>query len=547
MYKTTNSTLALFSYLLPPSSLNRTLLLPLLCWLFSTTLAGAQSIAPDIALPDRNGNIVSLSSLRGRYVLLNFWEAGCPSATIKFPNIATLYSKFNQAKFQNASGFEVYNVSLDTDKGQWLLGLQSIAPNWKYDVSDLLGYYSPSLRPYGISSPTSFLISPNGTIEAVAPSIANIDQLLSNHILDNGLSYKVQLGIFSPSQKAAQNFNAISHIASLQEEKAPNGDAIVVMGNFFDPNIAQLAAERAKQSGFSQASIITYKNNVRTDGVGSAGEIQPFVSDLIISYQQQPAPSPVTYSPVAATYTQTQTAQLPMGDFSSSIRKGTTPVYANPTVYSAPALATSSNEIPLGLSETHGYNPQIPVRKEDLPYLSKPSQTVVPASSTPLPTPNVTPPPALQNYTPATTTPPKTSSSTMQTTPRYNDSGMDYEQAINQAANPSQLNSYYHDNNHQHNENCNHDNGIAPITPPKPVAPTAVPTKPSSYSNTQKAVSTSTSGGKKNTTVKKNNTSRSAKEWFSNLFSSRRTKQIRKVEKMRRELKQLEMELESTK
>ena len=118
------------------------------------------SIAPEIILDDINGNSISLSSLRGRYVLLDFWAAWCRPCREENPNILENYNRFKD------QGFEVYQVSLDRNKEDWSRGIEQDNLPW-INVSDLKYYQSDAAVLYNINKiPSAFLLDPNGTIIA---------------------------------------------------------------------------------------------------------------------------------------------------------------------------------------------------------------------------------------------------------------------------------------------------------------------------------------------------------------------------------------------
>ena len=118
------------------------------------------SIAPEIILDDINGNPISLSSLRGRYVLLDFWAAWCRPCREENPNILENYNRFKD------QGFEVYQVSLDRNKEDWLRGIEQDNLPW-INVSDLKYYQSDAAVLYNINKiPSAFLLDPSGTIIA---------------------------------------------------------------------------------------------------------------------------------------------------------------------------------------------------------------------------------------------------------------------------------------------------------------------------------------------------------------------------------------------
>ena len=122
---------------------------------------GIGAIAPEIALPNPEGDTIKLSSTRGEYVLLDFWAAWCAPCRTENPHLAELYKKYNP------KGFEIYQVSLDQTREAWLNGIREDKTGDWIHVSDIK-YWSSSVVPlYGIESiPANYLLDIEGRIIA---------------------------------------------------------------------------------------------------------------------------------------------------------------------------------------------------------------------------------------------------------------------------------------------------------------------------------------------------------------------------------------------
>ena len=118
------------------------------------------SVAPDIILNDTSGVPISLASLRGKYVLLDFWAAWCRPCREENPNIVENYNNYK------SYGFDVYQVSLDRTKEDWVRGIKQDQLPW-INVSDLKYYQSEAAELYNVDRiPSAFLLDPEGKIIA---------------------------------------------------------------------------------------------------------------------------------------------------------------------------------------------------------------------------------------------------------------------------------------------------------------------------------------------------------------------------------------------
>ncbi len=157
--------------------LNVGLLLP-----FSTTtsIAAAPDIgdmAPEITLPDRNGQNFRLSSLKGNLVLVSFWSTWCVACNVvKNPEYVKLYDKYKLDQFTTADGFTILSVGFDSNIDKWKRRIQKNNLTWPFHVVDPASYDSPYWLIYELESiPANFLLDENGQILGRDMSFTQLD------------------------------------------------------------------------------------------------------------------------------------------------------------------------------------------------------------------------------------------------------------------------------------------------------------------------------------------------------------------------------------
>ena len=123
-------------------------------------ITGLGTKAPDFTATGIDGKAVTLSSFKGKYLLLDFWASWCGPCREENPNVVKAYAQFKN------KNFNILSFSLDDNKDAWQNAVASDKLSWT-QVSDLKGWASPVARLYGIQAiPSNLLLDSDGKIIA---------------------------------------------------------------------------------------------------------------------------------------------------------------------------------------------------------------------------------------------------------------------------------------------------------------------------------------------------------------------------------------------
>jgi thiol-disulfide isomerase/thioredoxin len=126
---------------------------------FKASMIGV--VAPDIVQADTSGKPLSLSTLRGKIVMIDFWASWCGPCRRDNPHVVGLYQKYRDR------GFDIFSVSLDQSRDRWIQAIKDDRLSWPSHVSDLQQWSNAAARLYGVNSvPHTVLLDREGKIIA---------------------------------------------------------------------------------------------------------------------------------------------------------------------------------------------------------------------------------------------------------------------------------------------------------------------------------------------------------------------------------------------
>lgn len=137
----------------------------------------------DIRLPDQSGDTLSLYSLKGNIVLLQFWASWCGPCRYENQELTLLYSKFQNVSMKDGGTFKIFSVSLDKNKDAWMNAVANDQMIWKENVIDADEKSTDIANQFNVHSiPATYLIDQSGMIIGVNLSPMQIESVLSKRI-----------------------------------------------------------------------------------------------------------------------------------------------------------------------------------------------------------------------------------------------------------------------------------------------------------------------------------------------------------------------------
>ena len=132
--------------------------------------------APDFTAPNPQGKQITLSEIKGKVTIVDFWASWCKPCRIENPNLVKLYEKYH------SKGLEIISVSLEraNQKDIWIEAIKKDQLNW-YNVSNLKFWTDPIAQTYSVNSiPATFILDENGTVVAERLRGAELEAKIKN-------------------------------------------------------------------------------------------------------------------------------------------------------------------------------------------------------------------------------------------------------------------------------------------------------------------------------------------------------------------------------
>jgi peroxiredoxin len=162
-------------------------------------------MAPEITMTSPDGEVLKLTQLKGKVVLLDFWASWCRPCRLDNPHVRHVYHTFKDKLFTNGDGFAVFSVSLDRQGGMdaWKGAIAKDSLDWKWHVGAVGDGNNTAANTYGVRFiPTNVVIDGTGRIIAMDLHGPALDQLLEGLLEKDPAKLKAQAPGTTASSKA---------------------------------------------------------------------------------------------------------------------------------------------------------------------------------------------------------------------------------------------------------------------------------------------------------------------------------------------------------
>jgi thiol-disulfide isomerase/thioredoxin len=135
------------------------------------------SLAPDFSGPNPDGTSISLSDVKSKVILLDFWASWCAPCRVENPSLVSLKKKYSN------KDFEIVGVSLDRDRESWVNAIENDKiKNWVH-VSNLKFWSEPIAKLYKvIKMPTTFVLDENKNVIGIDVKGDDLDNLIAQQL-----------------------------------------------------------------------------------------------------------------------------------------------------------------------------------------------------------------------------------------------------------------------------------------------------------------------------------------------------------------------------
>ncbi|MBK6477110.1 MAG: TlpA family protein disulfide reductase [Saprospiraceae bacterium] len=136
--------------------------------------------SPPILTDLADGTPFDLSSLAGKYVLVDFWGSWCGPCRKESPALKTFYKDWNEVIFKDGQGLEILSIAIEPNREAWVQAMQEEQFPWPLHILELNQFNSPLVKSFGVREiPTKILLDPQQTIIAVDKNFTDMANILN--------------------------------------------------------------------------------------------------------------------------------------------------------------------------------------------------------------------------------------------------------------------------------------------------------------------------------------------------------------------------------